>query len=43
MTDFNDNMVEQIFKCKKPWEVTSFQNKSKENEDGFTVNTRADR
>lgn len=42
MTDFNDNMVEQIFKCKKPWEVTSFQYKSKENEDGFTVNTLAD-
>lgn len=27
---------------KKPWEVTSFQYKSKENEDGFTVNTLAD-
>lgn len=24
MTDFNDNMGEQIFKSKKPWEVTSF-------------------
>lgn len=39
MTVFKDNMGEQIFKSKKPWEVTSFQYKSKENEDGFTVNT----
>lgn len=34
--------VNKFSRVKKPWEVTNFQYKSKENEDGFTVNTRAD-